>query len=593
MNKAFSNLIFFTYLIIFAQISLTNSNFTFKATSISKGLMLFLTFLTQNNFNLIKSNSLRFFRKKTESGFECYAPDEYINVEPIREIFDELKQKECRKFQLKYFFMKNKSFDVNKLQTCLNMFQHLDIFNYTIPLLEPVNSPIPANPSPAYMKNNTQGNYGNLPYANSTVNSNADSRDKKKGNLLSRNSRMKNEISQNDENKNNKNSKNYKNHQIRKTENKGNKENKEINKPKKIKKTLPKTIPVTNVITFPKRCQKKNRYHRIYNYRGKALSSEKDPLDLYLNSGKFDGRLVLRNNTYKYQPGLFKKQGFIVSTVSPVGSLNDTLDDSVFQKKCGNYRTNVLTKGNPYDCFLHNIKVNGSYLKDNNHLSLYKNIQKHNITNVIMLSTPFDIKNDNNKTMSDKCNCKINVDKYYPYNNETFVIKNPDHKTNSDFVVKGKRNNKIKDHILNLNIFRNFSKTDIEREKKLLTVRELSFENKHSKEKGYKINHVHLKGWADFTSPQPEDTEGKVIMKLIKYAKEKIDNGENVLVHCTGGVGRTGEFITAVLTTGLDTTKNLDFFDFIMELRKYRPYFVELIGQLNFIRKNMELSRIK
>ena len=56
-----------------------------------------------------------------------------------------------------------------------------------------------------------------------------------------------------------------------------------------------------------------------------------------------------------------------------------------------------------------------------------------------------------------------------------------------------------------------------------------------------------------------------------------------MIVHCTGGIGRTGTFISSVLTSKLNKNKKFDLVKFILELRKQRPDFVETETQVGFI----------
>ena len=73
-------------------------------------------------------------------------------------------------------------------------------------------------------------------------------------------------------------------------------------------------------------------------------------------------------------------------------------------------------------------------------------------------------------------------------------------------------------------------------------------------------------------------------MHLINLVVEKTKLGENLIIHCEGGIGRTGTFIANVLiqeylnNEGLINNVNninFDVFKFLMSLRTRRPGMIE------------------
>jgi protein tyrosine phosphatase len=82
-------------------------------------------------------------------------------------------------------------------------------------------------------------------------------------------------------------------------------------------------------------------------------------------------------------------------------------------------------------------------------------------------------------------------------------------------------------------------------------------------------------------------------MKLIKFIRAKLDKGENTIVHCTVGFGRTGTFIASVLTSKLKENVKFNLFKFIIKLREKRSEFVETDKQVEFIMKNMLATSLK
>ena len=87
----------------------------------------------------------------------------------------------------------------------------------------------------------------------------------------------------------------------------------------------------------------------------------------------------------------------------------------------------------------------------------------------------------------------------------------------------------------------------------------------------------------------PSGKARQALYDLVSFVKAKMDEGKNVMVHCHNGVGRSGAFVPAVILSGLDTTKKLSLFDFVIEFRRHRPraskrsvYFKIMIEQMRF-----------
>ena len=82
-------------------------------------------------------------------------------------------------------------------------------------------------------------------------------------------------------------------------------------------------------------------------------------------------------------------------------------------------------------------------------------------------------------------------------------------------------------------------------------------------------------------------------MKIIRFIKKEKDEGKNIIVHCTGGIGRTGTFISSVLTTGLKEGIKFDLANFILQLREKRPEFVETDTQVDLIMRNINETKVQ
>ncbi len=316
------------------------------------------------------------------------------------------------------------------------------------------------------------------------------------------------------------------------------------------------------VYPITEECKRRNRFNTP-SYEGKALTTATD--DNYLNSALIDGELKEIDNEYIYVNTPPRKEGFIVMTSAPIGNIEDVTEDKNLNGICGANKFN-LTEGK--DCYSGNVKVNGKYVKDNTILSFYKNIAKNNISFVVMLTNFVE------KTNNPDCNCKVKADKYFSLvDDEVFEIKNPDHVTNSGFYVISKTKT-----ISDLN-----SIPDL---KTILETREITLYGP-DKKVVHKFMHLHFKGWPDFGVP--EGQKENILFYLVDGMKFQMDDkGKNVLVHCTGGIGRTGTFVIMVLTHSLRKLSYLNLFILITEIRKQRPEAVETAEQLALIRNNLK-----
>jgi len=312
-------------------------------------------------------------------------------------------------------------------------------------------------------------------------------------------------------------------------------------------------------------CKRRNRFSDTFNYQNQALTNSEG--DDYLNSAKLTGRLIEKDGEYKYQSGLNNEKGFIVMTTAPIGNTEDISEDSNLNAMCGG---NFFNKLPDKDCFSGNVKVNGKYAKDNTILSFYRNLHKFNISIVVMLTNYVEKVNNN-----ENCNCKVKADKYYAFNdNEDFMIKNTDHITDSGFSVHTRKLALDEESIKN---------------EKIIETRELTFKDSNGTPI-HKVTHIHFKGWPDFGVPEGEEKE--ILFNMIDEIRINMDEGENVIVHCTGGIGRTGTFVSSVLSSGLKKNVRFNLFELITEVRKQRPEAVETEKQVGLLRENLKRTAI-
>jgi protein tyrosine phosphatase len=347
-------------------------------------------------------------------------------------------------------------------------------------------------------------------------------------------------------------------------------------------------------------CQSQNRFNETYTYKDGGLTKNDDVLN-YLNSAIFRGRLEIKkedddddddddddnetgNYVYNYKPHPGK--GFIAATSAPLGNVEDVINDKklhptdeVEPKECGDFSQNGKDINS---CVSANRRYLGLYEKQNTILNFYKTLRNKNVKYVVMLTNFVE------KVNKPECICKVKADKYFPIHKndddsyETFEIPKADRTKVSGYTVKAEDANAER-------VKRMIGATKFEEKVKKVDVRELSFKNRSGKVT-HKLTHIHFKGWLDFGVP--EGIEEETLFSLIQFTIKKIDMGKNVIVHCTGGIGRTGTFIASVLSSGLKKSVKFNLLKFILKLRQRRSSFVETIGQIAFVRKNIGRTAI-
>jgi protein tyrosine phosphatase len=335
-------------------------------------------------------------------------------------------------------------------------------------------------------------------------------------------------------------------------------------------------------------CTKKNRFDGTYSYENKALSTNQED---YLNSSKYAGRIKLTGNEYIYNHDAQPSKGFIAATNAPIGDYKESKElvknDPAYpscskkeyskkvKKENGVWVVNE-NEGRIHDelCVSGVLDENEAFKKENTIHQFYKTLKKTKVKFVVML-TNF-VEDLAITKPGDVCKCKVKADPYFSLKNGVFSIKDPtrNHDTGSTVSTVV-----LDDYKAEFFGKANYEKGD---------VRELTFKEKGS-DSTHKIIHIHFRGWIDFAIPKDDDEAA--LIHLIKKIKKLIDasSENNVIVHCTGGIGRTGTFISSVL--GLDVKpsagKNFHIPKFILELRKQRPDFVETKEQLQFIVDNI------
>ncbi len=315
-------------------------------------------------------------------------------------------------------------------------------------------------------------------------------------------------------------------------------------------------------------CARKNRFNGTYSYAGMSLNNYED--DLYINSAKFDGNIIEENGALVYSEDPAKvgaKQGFIAATNAPIGDYRKMVNEFKIIDRNNKFEKVSVDCKNfekvPEKCFSGNFLVGGKFEKDNTQLAFYKALKANKISFIVQL-TNFAEQPVKDKDLLD-CDCKVKADRYFADKaNEDFILSKHDYSAST-----AKVHTKSVDSTTYLNT----------------EIRKLEFTDENSTEK-YEVTHIHYRAWQDFSVPVGEDQ--KNLFKIIKFIRdEKVNNKKNTIVHCTGGIGRTGTFISAVLTSNLNKDKKFNLVNFILKLREKRPDLVETDGQVDLIMANM------
>lgn len=86
----------------------------------------------------------------------------------------------------------------------------------------------------------------------------------------------------------------------------------------------------------------------------------------------------------------------------------------------------------------------------------------------------------------------------------------------------------------------------------------------------------------DFTAPSIEQ-----LLEILRWIEERVKEGKKVLIHCMGGLGRSG----TVATAWLMYSKGFSLREALMEVRKKRPGAVETPEQLEVLKELEKLLR--
>jgi protein tyrosine phosphatase len=327
-------------------------------------------------------------------------------------------------------------------------------------------------------------------------------------------------------------------------------------------------------VSVPTKCARRNRFTGTYSYSGQSLNNLEN--DNYINSAKFSGKLVEVNGAYVYTESTVSPaiQGFIAATNAPIGDFRNTMKEfsTIDRNKnfeetnvnCGNFDHENKLDREKDSCFSGNSFSNGKFGKDNTQLAFYRALKTNNIAFIVQLT------NFAEQPVTGNCLCKTKADRYFNSTlNGEFNISKPDY---SPSTAKVQTLTKQEEADLGKNV----------------EIRKLKFTDEDGST--HEVTHYHYRAWQDFSVPTGTDETS--LMNLIKKIKTELDAGKNTIVHCTGGIGRTGTFITSVLTSKLKKNVKFNLLDLILKLREKRAEFVETDGQINLIMKNMVATSI-
>lgn len=97
------------------------------------------------------------------------------------------------------------------------------------------------------------------------------------------------------------------------------------------------------------------------------------------------------------------------------------------------------------------------------------------------------------------------------------------------------------------------------------------------------ITHYWYRNWMDDTAPTQTQTI-LTLMERVEGDKKLLDSNSPLLVHCSGGIGRAGVFLTLYHLMQREKNKDqkMDLFHFVAYLRWHRPYLIAQLSQYKF-----------
>jgi protein tyrosine phosphatase len=325
-------------------------------------------------------------------------------------------------------------------------------------------------------------------------------------------------------------------------------------------------------------CKRRNRFTETYSYVGHSLNNESD--NSYINSAKFSGRLVEKDGKYVYSEENAGSQGFIAATNAPLGDFRKMITEFSTIGRDRNFAVATVqcktfdkeSRVDRSDCFSGNLFNGGAFEKENTQLAFYRALKNNNIVNIVQLTNFAEepVIPAPPKTPS-PCFCKAKADRYFAdLENTEQPLFDHEYKSTTAKVLT-------------------LSKTSPIEYNGSTEVRKLKFTDVNP-QNTHKVTHYHYRSWQDFSVPTGKDLTG--LYALIKFIRAELDAGRSTIVHCTGGIGRTGTFIAAVLTSKLKPNVKFDLFQFILKMREKRPDLVEAVPQVQLIIKNMLLTKL-
>lgn len=107
----------------------------------------------------------------------------------------------------------------------------------------------------------------------------------------------------------------------------------------------------------------------------------------------------------------------------------------------------------------------------------------------------------------------------------------------------------------------------------LVEEHELPYPLEEWEKRGLEVLHSPI---PDFTAPSVEQ-----LLEIFRWIEERVREGKKVLIHCMGGLGRSG----TVATAWLMYSKGFSLREALMEVRKKRPGAVETMEQVEVLKE--------